>query len=253
MAKKLKTITAGRLVKAILYTPPEPRDGDRARAEKSRMTTAAQQAANDKTARGKLEMELAANFTPGDLFVLLTYRDADLPRRRAGAVSCFRRFIKLLRRHRAARGQELRYIYVTEGRHGSGRLHHHFVVNSVGLDDLEVIRSLWAYGDIVEAEGIDGEDYEPLALYMTKESAEGRPVGARMWSGSKNLRKPTVTADYVPNNTTLELPPGGKLISERSERGPFGEYRYMKYLLPTEQEEHARLARPRRSRRKQTE
>ena len=62
MAKRKKTITAGCIVKTILYTAPEPRDGERVRAEKSRMTTAAQKAMNDKTARGKLEMLLAANF-----------------------------------------------------------------------------------------------------------------------------------------------------------------------------------------------
>ena len=56
MAKRKKTITAGRLVKTILYTAPEPRDTERARAEKSHMTAAAQQRMNDKAARGKLEM-----------------------------------------------------------------------------------------------------------------------------------------------------------------------------------------------------
>ena len=42
MAKRKKTIIAGRLVKTIIYTAPEPQDGPRVRAVKSRMTTAAQ-------------------------------------------------------------------------------------------------------------------------------------------------------------------------------------------------------------------
>ena len=54
MAKRKKTIIAGSIVKTILYTAPEPRDGERTRAEKSRMTSAAQKAMNDKTARGRL-------------------------------------------------------------------------------------------------------------------------------------------------------------------------------------------------------
>ena len=86
MAKRKKTITAGRIVKTILYTAPEPRDGERARAEKSRMTTAAQKAMNDKTARGRLEMLMAANFTKRDLFVTLTYRPGNLPAKLAIAV-----------------------------------------------------------------------------------------------------------------------------------------------------------------------
>ena len=71
MAKRKKTIIAGPIVKTIIYTAPEPQDGKRARAEKSKMTSAAQKAMNDKTARGRLEMLLAANFTGRDLFVTL--------------------------------------------------------------------------------------------------------------------------------------------------------------------------------------
>lgn len=114
VAKRKKTIAAGCIVKTILYTAPEPRDGERVRAEKSRMTTAAQKAMNDKTARGRLEMLLAANFIDRDLFVTLTYRNADLPEKRAGAVKNVRQFLKNLRKHRKARGQELKYIYTTE-------------------------------------------------------------------------------------------------------------------------------------------
>lgn len=62
MAKRKKAIIAGRLVKTIIYTAPEPQDGPRVRVVKSRMTTAAQKAMNDKAARVKLEMLLAANF-----------------------------------------------------------------------------------------------------------------------------------------------------------------------------------------------
>lgn len=105
MAKRKKTIIAGPIVKTIIYTAPEPQDGKRARAEKSKMTSAAQKAMNDKTARGRLEMLLAANFTGRDLFVTLTYRDADLPDNRAAAVKTLRGFIKALRQHRKARAR----------------------------------------------------------------------------------------------------------------------------------------------------
>ena len=153
MAKRKKTIIAGPIVKAIIYTAPEPQDGKRARAEKSKMTSAAQKAMNDKTARGRLEMLLAANFTGRDLFVTLTYRDADLPGSRAAAVKLLRAFIKALRQHRKARGQDLKYIYTTEEKHGEARLHHHLVINSTGAD-IEVIRSLWPYADVIDMEYI---------------------------------------------------------------------------------------------------
>ena len=85
MAKRKKTIIAGRIVKTVIYTAPEPVDGQRARTEKSRMTTAAQKAMNNKAARARLEMLMAANYSGWDLFVTLTYRDEDLPSSRAEA------------------------------------------------------------------------------------------------------------------------------------------------------------------------
>lgn len=231
MAKRMKTIKAGRLVKTILYTAPEPRDGERVRAEKSRMTAAAQKIMNDKTARGKLEMLLAANFTRRDLFVTLTYRDADLSAKRAGAVKLVRQFLKNLRKHRALRGQVLCYIYTTEEKHGEARLHHHLVLNATG-QDIELIRSLWPYGDIIDAEQIDEDDFAALAMYMTKESVEGRPVGAQMWTRSRNLKKPRVESCFVPDDTTLAAPPGCHVL-EKAEKGTeYGSYCYIKYRLP---------------------
>ena len=161
MAKRKKTITAGCIVKTILYTAPEPRDGERARAEKSRMTTAAQKAMNDKTARCRLEMLLAANFVGKDLFITLTYRNADLPTTRAAAVKNVRKFLKQLREHRKARGQVLKYVYTTEEKHGAARLHHHLVINATERD-IETIRSLWPYGDIIDLVYVRDRDYDTL-------------------------------------------------------------------------------------------
>ena len=231
MAKRKKTITAGCIVKTILYTAPEPRDGVRARAEKSRMTTAAQKAMNDKTARGRLEMPLAANFVGKDLFVTLTYRDADLPAKRAGAVKNVRKFLRQLREHRKARGQELKYVYTTEEKHGEARLHHHLVINATERD-IETIRSLWPYGDIIDLEYVRDRDYETLALYLTKESVEGRPVGAQMWTRSKNLDEPKVETCFVPDDTALAVPIGCHILEREEKVTEYGSYSYIKYRVP---------------------
>lgn len=235
MAKRKKTIIAGPIVKTIIYTAPEPQDGKRARAEKSKMTSAAQKAMNDKTARGRLEMLLAANFTGRDLFVTLTYRDADLPSSRAAAVKLLRSFIKALRQHRKARGQVLKYIYTTEEKHGEARLHHHLVISATGAD-IEVIRSLWPYADVIDMEYIGQRDYETWALYMTKESVTGRPVGAQMWTGSRNLQKPVVKSCYVPNDTMLAVPVGCHIIEREERVTEFGSYCYIKYRLPRQRQ-----------------
>ena len=62
MAKRKKVIGADRLVKTVVYTVPQPRDSEHVRAEKSKITSAAQRALNFRTAQGRLEMLLAANF-----------------------------------------------------------------------------------------------------------------------------------------------------------------------------------------------
>lgn len=179
-------------MKTILYSAPTHRDRERARAEKSRVTSAAQKAGNDKRARARLGILLAENFTGRDLLLTLTYRAAVLPSRRTGAVVLVRYFLLDLRRHRAERGQELKYIYTTEGTPGKDQLHHHLVVNATDQDDVETICGLWPFGDVVGAEQINENDYAALAVYITKESIEGRPVGAQMWSRSRNLRQPVV-------------------------------------------------------------
>ena len=115
MAKRKKTIIAGRIVKTVIYTAPEPIDGQRARAEKSRMTSAARKAVNNRTARARLEMLMAANYSGKDLFVTLTYRDECLPGTRAEAVERFRKFIKLFRAQRKKAGLEDIWRYRRRG------------------------------------------------------------------------------------------------------------------------------------------
>ena len=235
MAKIKKTIRAGRLVKTVIYTAPEPRDTPRERAEKSRATTAAQKKMNDKSARSRLEMLLAANFNGRDLFITLTYRADALPAKRADAIKNVRYFLRCLRETRKMRGQSLKYIYTTENKHGSGRFHHHIVMSSTG-DDLATIKSLWAYGDVVDMEYIAQRDYDTWAQYITKESAEERPVGAQMWTGSKGLNKPIVERCYVPNDTAIDTPTGCHIIEREEKITEFGRYFYIKYLLPRERD-----------------
>lgn len=176
-------------------------------------------------------MLLAANFTGRDLFITLTYRDADLPQKRAGAVENVRKFIKQLREHRKARGQVLKYVYTTEEKHGEARLHHHLVINATERD-IETIRSLWTYGDLVDLEYIRSRDYETLALYMTKESVEGRPVGAQMWTRSHNLVKPLIETCFVSEDTALTVPPGCFVLEREEKVTEYGSYSYIKYRVP---------------------
>lgn len=236
MAKRKKVIRAGRLVKTVVYTVPQPRDSEYVRAEKSKITSAAQRALNFRTAQGRLEMLLAANFGPKDLFCTLTYRDEDLPGSHAVAKDCVRKFLTLLRKQRKREGPALKYVYVTEGKHGDKRYHHHLVINAVGPADFETICSLWQYGDVVDVERIAGREYIDVARYITKENAEDKPVGAQMWTPSKGLIQPTVESTFIDDNETIQPEPGATVLEREEKQNEFGSFVYLKYLLPVERE-----------------
>lgn len=162
MSKILRKIRAGRVVFAVVYTPCTAGDTPKARAQKQKASTAAREKLNARTSFQKLERTLAANFDDGDLFVTLTYDDKHLPDSRGKAVRKIRTFLSKLRKARAERGEELHYIYVTEGACPGGRLHHHLVLNSTGTD-LEEIRRLWIYGDNVELRRLAFHMWTPAA------------------------------------------------------------------------------------------
>lgn len=238
MAKTIKTIRAGRLVCSVIYTSPGIQDKGRARAQKQQASTAARERLNARTSFEKLERTLAANFDTGDLFLTLTYDDKHLPPDRDAAVRRIRSFNSKLRKARKARGKTLAYIYVTEQwTDPEGRLHHHMVVNSTG-EDMDEIRRLWLYGENVEIRRLTFDHLqtcEELAAYLTKEPRElGHPeVGERTWTPSLGLRQPEVETETVPDYVTLSVPTEAVVLSnEPPVRNGYGEFAWIKYLLP---------------------
>ena len=230
MKKRKKEVRAGELVYAVISTPPMPRDPEHVRAAKSKMSTQARRALNMKAAYRRLEMLLAANFTQRDLHLPLTYRDSDLPYTRAEAVKRVRKFLAQLRKLRRARGLPFKYVYVTEGKHRGHRLHRHLVINATGRD-LEDIRALWPYGDQVDIEPIADREYADLARYITKEDAEGTPVGALLWTGSRNLEKPQATITWVDENETLVPPAGCHIYENETKSNEYAGCSYIKYRI----------------------
>ena len=251
MAKRIKTITAGRLVIVGCYTIPTPRSSDRERQALREISSAAQERMNLKRSWQKLEVELAANFTSRDLHLVFTYDDEHLPESRSGAVKRLKKLIRLLRAHRKARGQELRYVYVTEQLSAEGgRLHHHLVINGTGAD-LEVLKSLWSYGNVKMEQLDDWQGHEALAKYLTKEARElGRPEpGKKCWVASLGLKKPTVESEIVKDNLTVVAPPGAIILSAPPPiRNQFGEFITIKYIRPAPRKEKRGIRPPRRRR-----
>ncbi len=240
MARGIKHIKAGLLHVEVIGTIPEHEPGRR-RAGRCRPTDPAQQFYNDKCSWRELELKLAANFGGHDFVYSLTYDDRHLPPGKTEAGRCFQKFVKKLRGVRKKRGEELRYIYVTEGWHGYSsngplsadglmedrRLHHHVVLNSVGPGDFEEIRSLWEAvgGGYIRAEPVDVHYYRELAKYLTKEAREfgrARP-GERTWNKSRNLRKYEVEYIEIPSDSvTLSAPPGAVDYVQFTQKNPYG-------------------------------
>ena len=69
---------------------------------------------------------------------------------------------------------------------------------------------------------------------MTKEPLEyGKAqVGKRCWSPSRNLIKPTIESEIVSDDLTLSPPIGAEVLEQDGTRTEFGEFVYIKYLLP---------------------
>lgn len=236
----MKTVTAGRLVYAVCYTQSTAADGPQERRAKSRLSSAARQRMNFRAAWQKLELTLAANFSRRDWFVTLTYDDAHLPPDRKAAGACMGKFLRALRYQRRQNRRELRYVYNIEEMPddplGPRRLHHHAVINCAG-DPVETLAALWGRGQVHVEPLLDGPDdsYEARARYLVKERQPGEPgrkTGLRSWIPSKNLVKPQVESELVPDTVTIAAPPGAFILDSHGEQNVYGAYSYLKYLLP---------------------
>lgn len=231
MAKRRKTIYAGDVVYDVIYTMPPPRIGDIQRKAIRQISAEAIAKWNCKSATRKLEMRMAAGFHLHDLVITLTYREADYPESYTQAQRRLQTMLRQLRRHRQARKQDLWYIYVTEGRHGDHRMHHHVIVNAVG-GDLEIIRSLWRWGEQVDLSYVADKGYEGWAVYLSKERREASLNGKKMFVASKNCPKPVTEYQITDDGATIEAPPGAVDVVDSCNRNLFASYRYLKYRLP---------------------
>lgn len=241
MAKQKKIIVAGPLRAEVLYSVADRRQPDQQRAARIRASSEAQRLLNMKHSRLKLEFLLAANFTHKDLFVTLSFGEDTLPKTREAVRRSVRSFFRDLRYQRRKRDlPALRYVYAIENKHGDARFHVHIVLDGTGPRDLEDIASLWTLGGAdVERLGSHFWDdnsgtvsFEKLSRYMCKERNDPGCVGARGWIPSKNLERPAVSSQRVPDSVQLDPPAGAVLLERRAEVNGFGEFYFLKYTTP---------------------
>ena len=232
--KRMTRITAGRLVSAVVYTQATSADPSHVRRAKSKMSNEARAKQNRRLSWQKLEGLIAANFRlRRDLWVTLTYDDDHVPSSRQAALTRLDRFMRSLRADRRAHGGELRYIKNVESVTAAGeptRLHHHCIINAFD-NDYEVIRSLWPWGSAIDIEvlGGDGEAFGDIARYMAKERP---PVGSNSWTPSRGLKRPRRESYMVDESMSLAAPPGAVILERAEDHNAWGEFYYIKYLLP---------------------
>lgn len=230
--KRRKTIRAGRLVWDITYTVPRPNANTAQRKRIREVTEEQIQRTNANTAQRKLEMLMATNFDEGDLVLTVTYRDADLPDSADVTRKHLGKVFSQMRAYRKARGlPDLKYIYVLEGRHGDHRPHAHIIINAAG-GDLELMRSLWIWGDDIQLNYIRERGYDGWAGYLTKERREASLNGKKQFVGSRNLDRPVTTYAWVDDGTTVDAPPGAQVLDEGGGRNEIASCRFVKYLMP---------------------
>lgn len=230
--KRRKTIRAGRLVWDITYTVPRPNASKQERKRIREVTEEQIQRTNANTAQRKLEMLMATNFDDTDLVLTVTYRDADLPDSADVTRKHLGKVFSQMRAYRKARDlPELKYIYILEGRHGDHRPHAHIIINAAG-GDLELMRSLWVWGDDIQLNYIRERGYDGWAGYLTKERREASLNGKKQFVGSRNLARPVTTYEWVDDGTTVDAPPGAQVLDEGGGRNEIASCRFVKYLMP---------------------
>ena len=235
MAKeRLKVIQAGRLWMAVQYTAIRGPDPGTRREAKALISTPARESLNAKMSWQRLMLVLAANFKKNDLVVTLTYRDGALPVHREAAAKRMKYFIRLLRKHRRQNGEELKYVYTTEGYHSGGRLHHHLIIDATG-EDYDIIRQLWnRWGDNIEFERFGWDGPERWGKYLTKEPrVQGRRhVGDRTWCASRNLVRAKPRTEFVPAGEPLVPPVGARVVDRTQCDNCYGRFCYVMAYLP---------------------
>ena len=231
--KRRKTIRAGRLVWDITYTVPRPNASKQERKRIREVTEEQIQRTNANTAQRKLEMLMATNFDDADLVLTVTYREADLPDSADVTRKHLGKVFAQMRAYRKARGlPDLKYIYVLEGRHGDHRPHAHIIINATTGGDLELMRSLWIWGDDIQLNYIRERGYDGWAGYLTKERREASLNGKKQFVGSRNLARPVTTYEWVDDGTTVDAPPGAQVLDEGGGRNEIASCRFVKYLIP---------------------
>lgn len=196
--KAIKEICiAGRVIDVTLKMSRDVIPGKR--KQKKRITPEAVQANNDRIAAKNLARLMNANFGPGDIHLVLTYREKPSE---AEAKKDRTNFIRRLKH----KNKEIKWIAVTE-KGKRGRIHHHIIIK--GVTGEEIVKAWpkgWANIKYLDASG----DYTKLAEYLIKYTSkamrEPGAVNKRRFTCSGNLERPVVKKLEINTSDLFEDP-----------------------------------------------
>ena len=200
MKYEILTYRAGATIEVVKYIPKQYRgeaSGLR-KAKPEKKTPEEIREANARQAERKLIRKLNANFHPGDLHTILTYDPKEGRPDPEKAKGIIQRFHQLVRKEYKRRGEEYKYILVTEYKRAA--IHHHLVINHINdgtVTSKDIIRRCWrAAGGTGRPKYVDLDEtgsYERLAAYLIKETSKTYAEEGgwkQRYSCSRNLINP---------------------------------------------------------------
>lgn len=177
---------------------------------------------------------ILANFTTGDYFLTLTYREQERPKDMDMAKNDFRRFINRVKKRYRQKGHELKWIRNIEvGTRGAW--HVHMIANRI-KGGLDIIMEEWNHGRIqTQTMYADGR-FAKLAKYITKSPGDEQRLQESNYSTSRNLIRPVPEVKHYARYKTwrkIRKPKDYYLDPDSIEEGinPWTGYPYRRYVL----------------------
>lgn len=175
---------------------------------------------NRKQRERKVRLLINHNFSPGDLYVTLSYKIRPAPEEMKKDMDTF---LRLLRKHYRQRGQDLKYLYVFEvGKRGARHIHIVFNDLPEGMS-VKDLRRLWQQGFMDVKPLDDTGDYSRLAAYMMKYIEKTNEVlgkNRKGYSPSRNLIMPelkrtVLKRDKLPTEPVIPKRLQGKVYVQK--------------------------------------
>ena len=207
----------------IFNRPPEKKPIKKAKRTKE--TTPARKALNDKKGSDHFVRVMNLNFVKGDFSLDLTFAKGNMPKSikelEKAAANFIRRCKRAVeKRHGKKAARSVKYSYVVSDRDEEGnkaRKHVHMLISGV---DRDILKEKWTLGRInIDDLQPDENGIEGKSRYMINQAGAGK----KRWIGSRNLKMPeVVTSDNaVTEKEAREMftDPGNRAYFEKKYKG----------------------------------